>query len=140
MLKRKLCILIFTFLFMPVLAWPQALTLELIFPRSGAVKSFPTPKPIETPVEVSGAMILDVTPYPAEFNASRYELQYFLDSELIYETNGIKPDQPNQLNFNYVLDTTKYENGQHKLTVNFYDAQGKSAIAIKTIAIRNSQE
>jgi len=132
MLKAILTVLMFAALIFS--AYAQDLTVNLVFPKSsrGPVTGV---KKIEPPVEVSGTLILDVNPYPTAVEDSRYSAQYFLNDELVYETNGYDAATPGRLDFKYALDTTKYDNGSYRLFVNFWDNKGPSAIGTKDIII-----
>jgi len=120
------------------LAWADNLTISLDFPKRGPTKAFSAPKPIEKPLRISGSLTLDMSPYPVQAEDGRYTVQYFLDDQLLNETNGFIPGSTPGLSFVYVLDTTKYENGRHKLAVNFWDNKGASAIGIKPVIIDNT--
>lgn len=113
------------------------LTVELTFPRKSNAKAA-APKAILKPMEVSGDLTLDVTPYPAQAEQDRYAVQYYLNEQLLYETSGFDENNPQTLSFRYVFDTTRFNNGTYKLIVNFYDKSGAvSAIGSRNIIIKN---
>ena len=118
-------------------AFAGELTIELNFPKTGRTKAA-APKPILKPQEVSGKVILDITPYPEPKEENRYLVEFFLDGMLIYQTKGF--DNPENFSFKYNLETTKYKNGIYKLIVNFWDEKGTPGIGIRKIKIKNKTE
>ncbi|MFH1440583.1 MAG: hypothetical protein ABIH18_00860 [Candidatus Omnitrophota bacterium] len=96
---------------------------------------------ISSSKEVSGIVLfrIDKKADQEEVKNNRYLVEYFIDDNLIYKTNGkneIKPENPN---FNLKLDTVKYSDGQHKLTVNFWDKNGPSSIGMENLLIKNNK-
>ncbi|MBI4846883.1 MAG: Ig-like domain-containing protein [Candidatus Omnitrophica bacterium] len=89
---------------------------------------------------VSGKVTLDFSPRPSGLEEQRYLVEYYLDSELLYKTNGIIKAGSEQADFRYELDTTKYNNGEYNLYVNFWDKNGASAIGSRKIIINNEKE
>lgn len=89
-------------------------------------------------VVVSGMAPVTISkkPNPKDAEMDRYLVEYFIDDMLVYETNGVAEGLANS-SFNWVLDTTKYKNGKHKLVVNYWDSKGPSAIGIKDFIIDN---
>ena len=114
----------------------EGITLELNFPQKSTAK-ITAPKPLLKPQEVSGSLILDIVPYPAAIEKERYLVEYFLDGQLIYQTTGFNESSPDKLSFTYLLDSAKFENGKHKIIINFWDKKGPSAIGIREVVIKN---
>lgn len=77
---------------------------------------------------------------PSKIEKDRYSVEYFLDEQLIYQTSGFDEKNSTQDSFGFIFDTTRYENGLHKLIVNFWDKSGPSAIGIREIIINNHTE
>ncbi len=96
------------------------------------------PRPRIEPENVSGLVSIDISPIPSKIEKDRYLVEYFLDEQLIYQTTGFNEQKPAQVSFTYTLDTTRYENGPHKLIINFWDKSGPSAIGIREININNN--
>lgn len=111
--------------------------IELNSPNKSMAKAI-TPRPILEPIEVSGNLIIDITPYPNTVEEERYLAEYFLDGQLIYQTTGYNSNNPEELTFHYLLDTTRFLDGQYKIIVNFWDKDGPSAIGIREIVIKNT--
>ena len=143
MKKKSIWVLVFISLFsLSVLAEdvPQnQLTIKLLFPKK-STSLMTAPRPELKPQEVCGLVVIDITPVPSKIEEDRYLVEYFLDEQLIYQTTGFNEENPTQVSFSYTLDTTKYENGLHKLIVNFWDKSGPSAIGIREVIIDNSGE
>jgi len=116
-----------------------SMTIQLLFPKKGYAKATP-PKALLEPKEVSGNLIIDISPYPDKIEEGRYLVEYFLDDQLLYQTTGFSEDNPDVFSFSYILDTTRFENGSHKIIVNFWDEFGPSAIGIRQIIINNENE
>ena len=136
MLKKTLLILACFNLLMLNLSASDRLIVELNFPKPGYPKAA-KPKALLAPVEVSGNLIIDITPYPANAEQDRYLVEYFLDDQLISQSSGVKENNPQRLSFTYILDTTKFANGPHKIIINLWDKSGPSAIGIRKIIINN---
>ena len=132
---RRLTSVLF-FLVLSVNIFAAELTLELNFPKKSTAK-FTAPKPILEAKEVSGNLLLDIIPYPADVEEDRYLVRYFLDGQLLYETTGVVGDNPEELSFKYVFNTTSFENGRYKLIVNFWDKKGSTAMGMRQIIIKN---
>ena len=115
------------------------LTVELNYPIRSTAK-VTGQKPTVKSQEVSGNLIIDISPYPAVAEKDRYLVEYFLGDQLIFSTTGFNESNPNKLSFGYILDTAKYENGEYNLIVNFWDEKGPSAIGINKIIINNKNE
>lgn len=115
------------------------LTIELIFPKQSSAP-MTAPKPKLEPQKVSSRVVLDITPAPSKIEKDRYSVEYFLDEQLIYQTSGFDEKNYTQDSFSFIFDTTGYENGLHKLIVNFWDKSGPSAIGIREIIINNHTE
>ena len=134
----KKILTIFCFIILTsVNVFAKDLTIDLNFPVTGRTKAA-APKPILKPQEVSGNIILDITPYPEPKEENRYLVEYFLDGQLIYETKGF--DNPENFSFKYNFETEKYKNGIYKLIVNFWDEKGTPGIGIRKIKIKNKTE
>ena len=58
---------------------------------------------------------------------------------MIYETDGWDDSNPGILSFSYALDTTRYENGEYRLYVNYFDDDGNEAIGSRRILIVNQE-
>lgn len=89
--------------------------------------------------KISGTIVIGIQKIPTieEAKNERYLVEYFIDGKLVYQANGNSPkDQPT---FDFEFDTTKYKNGTHKITVNFWDKKGPSAIGTKEIIINNQE-
>jgi hypothetical protein len=117
----------------------DTLTIQLLFPKKSYAKATP-PKALLEPKEVSGNLIIDISPYPDKIEEGRYLVEYFLDDQLLYQTTGFNEDNPDILSFSYILDTTRFEDGPHKIIINFWDEAGPSAIGIRQIIINNENE
>lgn len=112
------------------------ITVKLNFPKKSTAK-MTAPKSLEKPQVICGNLIIDINPYPGAIEEDRYLVQYFLGDQLFYQTTGYNEENPDTLSFRYILDTNKFENGSYKLTVNFWDKNGPSAIGIREIVIKN---
>jgi len=90
------------------------------------------------PVLVTGKipLTIPIIPNAKDTQRDRYLVEYFIDGNLVYETNGIVKNS-NSPSFNWTLDTTKYKNGTHKLTVNYWDEESPSMIGIKYFIVDN---
>jgi len=139
MRKIILLVLLFFTVFFGKDAFASDLSIELVWPRKSTAPAL-TPKPVKDPAKLSGQVTLDISPYPQTVAADRYQVEYFIDDQPVYSTTGISPEQPDALSFKYDLDTRAFENGRHKLIVNFWDSQGQSAIGIREIDIDNPRE
>jgi hypothetical protein len=139
MFKRTIFIAMCLGILLYVDGFAAELTLELNFAKPATEKII-APKPIAKAQEVSGNVIIDITPYPSVVEKDRYLVEYFLDDQLIFRTTGFDENSPDKLSFKYLFDTDKYQNGEYKLIVNFWDESGPSAIGIKVIAINNEQQ
>lgn len=138
-MKRIVLILIFiSFFYITIFADESSshLTINLIFPKK-STSAMTAPRPRVEPEKVSGLVFIDINPAPAKIEKDRYLVEYFLDEKLIYQTTGFDEQNPAQASFAYILDTTKYKNGFHKLIINFWDKPGSSAIGIREIIIYN---
>jgi len=113
------------------------LLISLIYPRAGG-QAMKAPRAIPKPVKVSGQIFMDISPSPLNIKKDRYLVEYFLDDKLIYNTTGFDNAVDSDIGFGYLLDTTKYENGKHKLMVNYWDRDGSSAIGSKDVFIDNA--
>lgn len=111
---------------------------QLKFPEPSNQKAH-VPLAIPVPQEVSGNLIVDIASYPEHIVKGRYSVEYFLDGQLFYTTDGWQEDNQEQLSFKYVLDSSKFTDGQHKLVINFWDKEGPSAIGIREILINNEE-
>lgn len=115
----------------------ESLEIDLIHPqksnapqRALNVSTEPVLVSVRVPVTISKK------PDPQETGEDRYLVEYFIDDILVYKTNGIIEGM-GASSFNWVLDTTRYKNGKHKLVVNYWDSKGPSAIGIKDFIIEN---
>jgi hypothetical protein len=121
---------------MPVLA--GEVTLKLIFPKEPGSKV--TSPGVHAPqAEVAGNCVLNITPYPLEVKDGSYSVEYYLEGTLLYTTSGFNKAAPDKLDFSYVLDTRKFENGIYRAIANYYDDHGRSAIGIQEIRIKNEE-
>jgi hypothetical protein len=132
-MKKIYFLLIYLMMIFPATA--QDLVLELKFPQIKQ-KAAVAPKPISAPVVVSGNIGLDITPYPQKYEAGRYSVEYYLDSDLLIELKGDESSVAAPY-FKYQFDTKKFPNGVHKAVVNFWDKNGKPAIATLDLEINN---
>ncbi|MFA5144008.1 MAG: hypothetical protein WC522_07595 [Candidatus Omnitrophota bacterium] len=107
----------------------NAVNVKLVFPAA-ANTAMRAPAPIAEPQEIAGQVFVDFVPHPEGVEKDRYLVEYFLDDQLIYKTTASGT-------FKYTLDTAKYENGRHKLIVNFWDDSGPSAIGVREVVINN---
>jgi hypothetical protein len=94
--------------------------------------------------EVNGTVGINInkTPVILDIQSGRYKVEYYINDELIYETTG--KDRNENITFGFNLDTTIYENGIYKLTVNYYDygdgnSKPESAIEIEEMTINNEE-
>jgi hypothetical protein len=89
---------------------------------------------ISKPLKVSGVItvgagVVDSAQGP---DTGRYLVEYFIDDLAIGKAGNVNK---------YIrLDTSSYENGPHKLIVNFWDRDGRSAIGVCDIIIDNRVE
>lgn len=88
---------------------------------------------------VSGILRLDVYPYPNKVEKDKYIVKYYFDKEMVYKTDGWDNDNQGILSFSYSLDTTKYQNGEYRLYVNYFDDEGNEAIGSRRILIINKE-
>jgi hypothetical protein len=109
--------------------------IDLVFPKTETAK-VTAPKQRTAPQQISGTVSFDIVPCPVVAEKGRYLVEYFLDDIKMYETDGYTMDSSTS-SFHYLLDTTTIANGRHQLVVNYWDANGPSAIAIKNICIQN---
>lgn len=115
----------------------NSLAIDLIHPQ----KSNSPQRVLDVSTEaviVSGTVPVKIPKSPdlKDAEENRYLVEYFIDDVLVYETNGIVGGM-NATSFNWLLDTTKYKNGKHKIIVNYWDNKGPSAIGIKYFIIEN---
>jgi len=94
---------------------------------------------ISVPKEVSGFVIIkiDKKVLPEEVENNKYLVEYFLDDELIFKTNGQNEANTENSSFDFKLNTAQYPDGRHKITVNFWDKDGSSAIGMENLFIKN---
>ncbi|MDD4910185.1 MAG: hypothetical protein PHR44_05850 [Candidatus Omnitrophica bacterium] len=116
----------------------KQLLLELIFPKESTSK-MTAPAPKLEPLEVYGKIFVNISLVPDKIERDRYLVEYFLDEQLIHQTTGIEEGSDARFSFGCVLDTAQYENGTHKIIVNFWDKSGPSAIGIKEVVINNKE-
>lgn len=136
MLKKIVAIIICVGMFSSHVFAEELLSIQLRFPQKSYAKAA-APTAIPKPIKVSGNVIIDITPYPEEIAVDRYLVEYFLDEQIIFQNTGYSQDDPDNLFFEYLLDTTVLENGKHKIIVNFWDESGASAIGIQNIIVNN---
>lgn len=119
--------------------------IELISPNTPQAK-LPKVRVDTKPIVVSGVVPVEInkTTSMDDILSQRYLVEYFMDGDLVYKTYGavtggygISMSAYGSSEFSWLLDTTKYRNGKHKLVVNFWDAEGPSAIGIAYIIIEN---
>ena len=134
-----LAIFICAFIATDGLAIQKNVRVKLLFPKkSGSFTRMKAPEPILKPVMVSGTVIIDVTPRPSRPVKGRYLVEYFFDDQPVYKTDGYNKNGPKGKAFGFALDTTRYENGRHKVVVNFWDERTtSSAIGIINLVIAN---
>lgn len=91
------------------------------------------------PVVVSGVIPVEIgkTVNEKDVQNQRYLVEYFIDGDLVYETDGSDILGSGGSSFIWHFDSTGYSNGSHKLVVNFWDKEGPSAIGIVNIIIKN---
>ncbi|MBI4245417.1 MAG: Ig-like domain-containing protein [Planctomycetes bacterium] len=94
---------------------------------------------IDKPPTVAGVVVIGISKRPSvkEIEEERFLVEYFMDGVLIYKTSG--RNLKGTAAFDFELDTTKYKNGLHKITVNFWDQNGPSAIGFKKIIIKHKE-
>ena len=80
----------------------QDLLIKLKFPRKSTQK-INSLSPIKSIQEVSGVLLLDVSPYPEALQKDRYFVEYFLNKEFLFSTNGIKDDESRDLDLDMNL-------------------------------------
>lgn len=107
------------------------INIPLVYPQNS---NAPKREPIKNEQHaLKNEVLVDVTGInPAQLKNPNMYIEYFLDYELIYSTQNKK-----QGNLGFRLDTTKYTDGPHTLTVNLWDRDGSSAIGITNIIIQN---
>lgn len=117
-----------------------AVSISVIYPQNtNAPKRTLNKK--EKPAVLKGDVIINVTGINSEqLKSPDLYVEYFLDDELIYSTQDEKQDKIKKTSLGFILDTTKYENGNHRLVVNLWDAKGPSAIGIREIIIQNEKQ
>lgn len=123
-------------IFTPALA-KEALLIPLAYPqKSNAPKR--EAKRIEKPVLLNDKVFVNIAEIkPGQSKNPDLYVEYFLDSELIYSTQGKKESNPKKRPLGFTLDTQLYSDGRHILVVNLWDKDGPSAIGIKEIIIQN---
>lgn len=91
------------------------------------------------PVVISGIVPVEIDKAVKnkDVENQRYLVEYFIDGNLAYTTDGSDEEHPKNNAFTWMLDTTKYKNGKHKLVVNFWDKEGESSIGIVYVVIKN---
>ncbi|MDD4909482.1 MAG: hypothetical protein PHR44_02190 [Candidatus Omnitrophica bacterium] len=114
-------------------AYQNQLILELNFPKESTAK-MEAPRPKAEALSISGEILVNISPVPEKIEQDRYLVEYFLDEQLIYRTTGF-----DRRTFACILDTAQYENGTHKLIINFWDKSGPSAIGIRELIINNEE-
>ncbi|MBU4477833.1 MAG: hypothetical protein KKH34_01895 [Candidatus Omnitrophica bacterium] len=112
------------------------IVVDLQFPKK-STDQIKTLEPVIAEETVSGTIVLDISPYPAEAARDRYLVEYYHDAKLIYSTDGYDESNPQSISFKYSFDTTKFSNGKYKLYVNFWDKRGAPAVGGKKIVINN---
>ncbi len=126
------------FLIAPCLAKAEDVTIALRSPKKSNAK-LTAVNALNTAQVICDTVVMDITPYPAAVDSSRYTVEYFLDNKLLYSTNGVVDNNTETLSFRYAFDTTKFENGNYHLYVNFNDTQGAFAIGGQKIVINNQE-
>lgn len=117
-----------------------AVSISVIYPQNTNVPKRTLNKK-EKPADLKGDVIINVTGINSEqLKSPDLYVEYFLDDELIYSTQDEKQDKIKKTSLGFILDTTKYENGNHRLVVNLWDAKGPSAIGIREIIIQNETQ
>ncbi|MCX6875119.1 MAG: hypothetical protein NTW21_15115 [Verrucomicrobia bacterium] len=113
---------------------------ELVHPQAGGAPMRKTP-PVP-PVTVSGTIRIEIPKQaePQGVATGRYEVEFFVDDKLVHTTRGDKPVQAGMGSFDWLMDTTAYADGKHKLVVNYWDKNAPSAIGIINLVIRNHGE
>jgi len=131
---KKIIIILACLQIFSIGVYANNLVVQLHFPEKSN-KRVAAVMPIVKPQEISGTLVLDIVPYPADYVKGRYSVEYFLDDQLLYKTDGGSDN--GAASFKYSLDTTKFANGAHKLIVNFWDTNGPAAIGINDVIITN---
>lgn len=117
-----------------------AVSISVIYPQNTNVPKRTLNKK-EKPADLKGDVIINVTGINSEqLKSPDLYVEYFLDDELIYSTQDERQDKIKKTSLGFILDTTKYENGNHRLVVNLWDAKGPSAIGIREIIIQNETQ
>jgi hypothetical protein len=137
-LYKKEAVLTFCLLMVGFVALAKEITIPLNFPQQStavsAVKSLPAAE------EVSGNVIIDITPYPSTIEKGEYQIEYFLDSELVFQTSAVNSDSSGNLSFRCIIDTSRFSAGKHKLIVNLWKDSKLYAIGVREIIITNGNE
>lgn len=115
-------------------------SIPLIYPQnSNAPKR--EPKKQEKPVVLKGEALINIIGISSEqLKSPGLYVEYFLDDDLVYSTQDNKQDKTKENSLSFILDTTKYVDGNHKLVVNLWDLNGPSAIGIIEIIIQNESQ
>ncbi len=95
----------------------------------------------EKPAVLKGDVLISVAGISTEqLKSPDLYVEYFLDDDLIYSTQDKGQDKTKKVSLSFTLDATKYADGDHKLVVNLWDANGPSAIGIREIIIQNEAQ
>jgi len=91
------------------------------------------------PVVVAGTVRVEIgkAPTAQEITDKRYVVEYFLDDAVVHKTQGSIDAGTGKPTFACTIDTTAYQDGKHKLVVNFWDKDGPSAIGVQYVIIKN---
>lgn len=91
------------------------------------------------PVVVTGTVKVEIDKAPTaqEVADKRYVVEYFLDDAAVHKTQGSTDAGTGKPTFDCSIDTTAYEDGKHKLVINFWDKDGPSAIGVQYVIIKN---
>jgi len=143
-MKRSLRLLMLLFFSLSIISVGSAqdnqiVSIKLLYPKRG-ITSIMSDRVSTRPEEAGGVIILTVDSKPTieDVQNNRFLIEYYLDGELLYESNGENLNNPQSPSFDCQLDTTRYVNGKHQITVNLWDDDVPSAIiGIKNIIINN---
>lgn len=115
-------------------------SISLIYPQaSNAPKREPKKK--EKPVVLKDEVLIDVAGIsPQQLKSPDLYVEYFLDDNLIFSTQDKAQDKTKKTSLSFTLDTTKYQDGTHKIVVNLWNTSGPSAIGMRDIVIQNGTQ
>lgn len=115
-------------------------SIPLIYPQNSNAPKRELKKQ-EKPVVLKGEVLINITGISSEqLKSPDLYVEYFLDDDLVYSTQDKNQDKTKENLLSFILDTTKYADGNHKLVINLWDLNEPSAIGIREIIIQNEAQ